>query len=743
MDDDPTIPLDDGQRGPVNLLPGRDSWGDFRLIARVGHGSFGEVYRAWDPHLERDVALKLLLPGSVSGDEAYRSLLREARALASVQHPNIVHVYGIDRHDGRVGFWTDFVEGKTLSALVRGQGPFGCREAALIGLDVTRALSAVHRAGILHRDIKAENVMREEGGRILLMDFGLSTSPLRQEGVSGTPNYMAPELFHGSVATVTTDIYAMGVLLYYLVTGEYPVKVSDRPFAEAVATMSARRALIDLRPDLPDSFLQNVNMATEIDPAKRFASAGQLASALAESLGASLPADVSGSSSQAKGRSLKGIWATIAGVVVAAAVLGVGLSTGVVRRWMHPETPGIPAGTPANTYDEYLKAQDLLQRSYKDTNLAAAAKGFQQVLQEDPSFALAAAGLGNTWFLQYRTSNDPKLLDMARGETMKALQLDPNLAPPYVTLARMAGMQGQISLARQQLQKALALDPHSAEVYGALAEIDQADGRTPDAIAAVQKAIDLAPNDSRWPVRLGVIYFHSGQLEEAAAAWQKAVDLDPQNDAAYYDLGLARMQLGQFDEAQNDLEKVLSIQPDPDAYTALGSSFELQGNYGEAVKMDQKAIALRPGDYQVWGNLGSAYLWGGHSEQSVQAYRKAIELAQAQRTRSPDDTFLLVQLGDYYASSGQPGPSEVLLRRALALAPDDPGVEYRAGETYEILGQRGKAIPLIAKAMAQGYHSAEFQRSPELASLRADPAFQVELNQAKAESATEKSNKSW
>ena len=122
MDDDPTIPLDDGQRGPVNLLPGRDSWGDFRLIARVGHGSFGEVYRAWDPHLERDVALKLLLPGSVSGDEAYRSLLREARALASVQHPNIVHVYGIDRHDGRVGFWTDFVEGKTLSALVRGRG---------------------------------------------------------------------------------------------------------------------------------------------------------------------------------------------------------------------------------------------------------------------------------------------------------------------------------------------------------------------------------------------------------------------------------------------------------------------------------------------------------------------------------------------------------------------------------------------------------------------------------------------
>jgi serine/threonine protein kinase len=118
MDDDATLPLEDSQRGPGDLLSRRDSWGDLRLLARVGQGSFGEVYRAWDPHLEREVALKLLLPGSVSNDEGFRSFLREARAIASVQHHNIVHVYGIDRHDGRVGFWTDFVHGKTLAALI-------------------------------------------------------------------------------------------------------------------------------------------------------------------------------------------------------------------------------------------------------------------------------------------------------------------------------------------------------------------------------------------------------------------------------------------------------------------------------------------------------------------------------------------------------------------------------------------------------------------------------------------------
>jgi tetratricopeptide (TPR) repeat protein len=737
MDNDPTLSLDGSRHSPADPTPEVKAWGEFRLLERVGHGGFGEVYRAWDPRLEREIALKLLLPSSVSGDDEYKALLREARALASVQHPNIVHVYGIDRHDGRVGFWTDFVHGKTLSALIRAQGPFGYREAALIGLDVARALSAVHKTGILHRDIKPENVMREEGGRILLMDFGLSTLPHLQGSISGSPNYMAPELFQGTAASVASDIYAMGVLLYYLVTGQHPVKVGKGPFVEAVAAISERRPLIDLRPDLPESFLRTVNVATEIDPAKRFATSGQLATALAESLGASVPADPAPPPKTKRiGRWVRE--AIIAAVVLAAAI-GFGLWTGSFQRWMHPTAASVPAGTPANIYDDYQKAQDLLQRSYKDANIDAAAKGFQQVLQQDPSFALAAAGLGNAWFLQYRNTKDPKLLDQARAETMKALQLDPKSAPPYVTLARMAAMQGQIAMARQQVQKALALDPHSAEAYGALAEIDQADGRAQDAITAIEKAIDLAPNDSRWPVKLGTFYFSGGKLDEAAREYQKGADIDPQNTFAYYDLGLARIQLGQFDESRRNFEKDLAIQPDADAYRALGSLLELQGKYEEAVQMDQRSITLRPDDYQVWGNLGSAYLWAGKHEQSMLAYQKAIKLAETQRSDSPDDTRLLVQLGDYYASAGQPAQSEVLLRKALALAPDVPEIEYRAGETYELLRQRSKAIPLVAKALAQGFHMAEFQRSPELAALRADPAFQTALNQAKAETALDKS----
>jgi len=738
MQDDPTTPLNHEDPGSAEMPPVSEAWGDFRLQARVGHGSFGEVYRAWDPHLEREVALKLLLPGSVGGDEEYRAMLREARALAAVRHPNIVHVYGIDRHDGRVGYWTDFVHGKTLSFLVAAQGPFGYREAALIGLDVAKALSAVHRAGLLHRDIKAENVMREEGGRILLMDFGLTTLPQSQTGVAGTPTYMAPELFSGSEATVATDIYAMGVLLFYLVTGQHPVRLGGLTAKEAAAAISKRKALIDLRPDLSESFMRTVSMAMEMDPAKRYASAGQLAESLAESLGAPLAAGAASASSKTKSKTNLGVG--MAALVVSAA-LGFAMWSAGIPHWLHTANGAATAGVPATQYDQFLKAQELLEHSYKEANIAAAVSGFQEVLKTDPSFALAQAGLGQAYFLQYRNNGDAKLLDMAKQATAKALQLDANLASPYITMARMAAMQGQTQLAMQQVQKAITLDPHSAEAYGALAEVYQTDGRTKDALAAAQRAIDLAPDDSRWPVRLGDYLFRAGNLKEAASQFQRGVELSKDNPMAFYNLGVVNMQLGNLGEADANFHESAKLEAYVDTYTALGNVLELEGKFDDAATQDKKAIELDSGNSRAWSNLASAYLWGGRREQAMQAYHKAIELALANLTKSPNDSDLLIQIADFYASSGQGEKSLVYLRKALALSPDDPNVNYRAGETYEILGQRAKAIPLIARSLAQGYHATDVQRSPELAALRADPAFQAAVSKAKSDSALDTAKK--
>jgi tetratricopeptide (TPR) repeat protein len=689
----------------------------------VGFGGFGEVYRAWDPHLQREVALKLLLPDASGGDAEYQAVLREARALASVRHPNIVSVYGIDRHDGRVGFWTDFVRGKTLAELLNVQGRFGFHEAALIGLDVTRALSAVHRAGILHRDIKAENVMREEGGRILLMDFGLSALQHGQTNVAGTPNYMAPEIFRGDPATVATDIYAAGVFLYYRVAGDYPVRLSGFSPLESLVKITKRKPLMDLRPDVPEALMRTVNTAMDLDPAKRYASAGELAAALAECLGISPPSENFSFSAArpARRRMRAGVAAGIAAVTVIA--IGLIVWPGGLRRLLH--TPGKPADAPsATTYDQFQKAQDLLLRSSKNANTAEAVTELEAVLQADPTFALAEARLGSAYFLQYRNSHDAKLLDMARDATNRAIDLDPKLAPPYITLSRMAAMQGQTPLAMQLAHKGLELDPRSPEAYGALADVYEAEGNAGDAMTALQKAIDLAPEDWRWPVRLGIDEFSAGNLKEAIAELQRGVDLAPDNAVAYYDLGIANLQSGRRQVARDDFERALSIEPDADTYSALGTVLQLDGSYDEAEKMDRKSIELNPANYVAWGNLGSAYQWSGNRhEEAAQAFRKAIELGEAARAKSSNDPELLATLGYNYAAIGNTAQSLILIRQALALAPGNPSVQYRAGDAYETLGRRGDAIPLFAAALGQGYSANEFERNPGLGALRADPAF--------------------
>ncbi len=270
-----------------------ERWGHLRIVERVGGGAFGEVYRAFDETLERDVALKLLHPRYTTAQDADSGIggiiVQEGRNLARLHHPNVVTVHGADVRDGRVGLWMEFVRGRTLEVLLHENGPLGAREATLIGLDLCRALAAVHAAGLSHRDVKAQNVMREEGGRVLLMDFGAG-SRLRlpdggEPGPAGTPLYMAPELLRGGKPTVQSDVYSLGVLLYHLVTGRYPFEGASLAELARAHERPAEKTLRDARPDLPLAFVTAVERALARDPAQRFASAGEMERVLAASLG--------------------------------------------------------------------------------------------------------------------------------------------------------------------------------------------------------------------------------------------------------------------------------------------------------------------------------------------------------------------------------------------------------------------------------------------------------------------------
>ena len=289
----PTIDLDEGETphsdsGPTSSI---FRWGPLELREKIGEGAFGEVYRAWDPTLQREVALKLLHVERSDNEANTARFIDEARKLARVRHPNVLVVYGADRHQGRVGLWTELLEGKTLEDCLRSDGTFAAHEASAIGLDLCHALAAVHSAGLVHRDLKPANVIRERGGRIVLLDFSVAafrTGPESAAGrmsLSGTPLCMAPELFRGDEASTASDIYSLGVLLYRLVSGRFPVEARSIEELSEHHSRGESVPLLDARPDLPVAFVQVVETALGPTPRERYASAGEMERALSASLG--------------------------------------------------------------------------------------------------------------------------------------------------------------------------------------------------------------------------------------------------------------------------------------------------------------------------------------------------------------------------------------------------------------------------------------------------------------------------
>jgi len=256
-------------------------WGHLVIRERIGRGAFGEVYRAWDSKLDRDVALKLL-----SEDRPLRAgaaiLEEEARLLARVHHRNVVSIYGADRFDDRLGLWMELVDGETLQQAMKDGRVFSPADAIRIGIELANAIGAVHDAGLLHRDVKPSNVMLARDGRVVLMDFGTGYDGRRGEppGLSGTPLYLAPELLAGHPPSISTDVYSIGVVLFYLLTGIHPVRgetLGDLRVAHRDRSASDVR---QLRSEVPRALALAIASALDPEPGRRQPTAKVLASEL-------------------------------------------------------------------------------------------------------------------------------------------------------------------------------------------------------------------------------------------------------------------------------------------------------------------------------------------------------------------------------------------------------------------------------------------------------------------------------
>lgn len=258
----------------------------FEILEELGRGAHSKVFRAVDRALNREVALKVLKNTVLPSIRERKRFLKEARTLAALDHPNIVRMLSIDQTGGSLRLCIEKIEGRTLADHISDGGPFSLDESVRIGIDLCRALKALHAKGLVHRDLKPTNVMRTSEGRVVLLDFGLAHSigpaDLKTaRGLTGTPLVMAPEQFApGGAMEPSVDIYALGVLLYWMVSGRFPyeARTYDELRRRVLSGESVR--LNERCPDAPTPFVAIVQKAIASRPAARYASANAFEQAL-------------------------------------------------------------------------------------------------------------------------------------------------------------------------------------------------------------------------------------------------------------------------------------------------------------------------------------------------------------------------------------------------------------------------------------------------------------------------------
>lgn len=274
--------LQRGASAPESGVPPA-RWGDLLVLESVGSGASGDVYRAWELPLQREVALKLLRPAA-DGANPSATLLEEARALARVHHPGVVAVHGIGEHDGRPGMWMEYLHGRTLEGAVASGAGLPAAEVLRIGRTLARALAAIHAADVLHRDLKPANVLLAGDGRVVLMDFGLgqrgASGPLDHALWSGTPLYMSPARLNGAAAGASDDLYALGVTLRVALTGRAPFEARTLDALRDEVTRGPARTLASECPGAPRALIAAIDRAMDPDASRRFPNAEAFALAL-------------------------------------------------------------------------------------------------------------------------------------------------------------------------------------------------------------------------------------------------------------------------------------------------------------------------------------------------------------------------------------------------------------------------------------------------------------------------------
>ncbi len=376
-------------------------------------------------------------------------------------------------------------------------------------------------------------------------------------------------------------------------------------------------------------------------------------------------------------------------------------------------------------YTPYLQARNALQRHDQQQSLERSTELFTLALDRDPDFGLAHAGLGEAYWRLYQLTKRRDLVAMAERECQRALVIDDNHAPAWVTLGLIDTGTGRENEALTAFRRAVALDPHNADARRGLGSALDRLGHSVEAEEAYRRAIALAPSDWRFRSQLAVFLVGKNRYEEAESELRHALMLAPKNARLWSHLGAALYFAGDKDKAAAAFERSIELHPSWQAMSNLAVLQFSRKAYSAAARTFEQALPLGERDYRLWRNLGAAYYWApGERSKAAAAYRRALELGEAERELDPDNGELLAELADCHAMLGEAGAARALAARARKLAPSDAAVTVTVAGVYEQLGERETAVELLAAALREGYSREDLDANPTFAGLRADPRLQ-------------------
>ena len=729
----------------------------YEILEPLGAGGMGEVFRARDTRLNREVAIKVLPTDRPFSQNARLRFQREAMTASALNHPNIITIYEINSENQTDFIAMELVRGSTFSSLLM-RGGMSLHQVLRYGVQVADALTKAHGAGIIHRDLKPGNLMVTEDGLVKVLDFGLakfdealSDAPDAQQDratepqvplsipgmTSGTLCYMSPEQARGDAVDFRSDIFSFGIVMFQLLTRELPFNGPTQLKLLHNLHFTPPKDLSQLRPDVPKALAALIGQMLEKDVARRTQS---MAVAAVELRRIARELDMSLSQEPALAPTLAPFAAPAVGTkpwhrkvwpwAAVAAVLVVGAWLGWKRMGKRPEAaaPGADFAMEESAPALYKAARKDLDHFDGAGNVERAIRRLERAVQLDPQSAASYAGLAEAYYYKSRSNPDPQWLKLGNDYARRATSIDPYLATGHVSLGLMQMQGGDSAGALTEFNRALELDPKSASAHMWLATLYGRTGKKAEANQELERAAALDPGDWRIDLNLGVNAYGATQYEQAVQWWEKARKLEPDSSMVLQNLSAAYHMLGRDDDSAAVLQHALEVRPTADVYNNLGTIRFYQGHYDEAVPAFEKTVALGANNFDNWANLGDAYRWSSQNKaKAPAAYQRAIQLVREEIGRHHDQLDLRADLAMYLAKSGDKAAARQELKAVEQAKSPEAGVLYLSAIVDELCGDRDAAIGALARAVKSGQSLEDIRNEPELVSLRADPRYALNV----------------